>query len=194
MITRCYNPDNASYPTYGAVGITVCMRWREAFENFLFDMGPRPPGRTLDRFPNRDGNYEPGNVRWATSLDQARNRDDVKLTADTANEILGRLEHGERAKSVAARLGVSLALVSLIKTGRVWSELPPFQGKFRRLRPAMLTGAQIKEIIKCVENGESRASIASRFGVSKSMIGSTYRKVSRKEKPGDNSARLKGGL
>lgn len=73
MIARCTNPRNDSYIDYGGRGIKVCEHWR-SFANFLADMGERPPGLTLDRFPNRDGNYEPGNCRWATPKEQIGNR------------------------------------------------------------------------------------------------------------------------
>jgi len=52
----------------------VCERWLESFENFLADMGERPAGMTLDRYPDKNGNYEPGNVRWATDEKQSNNR------------------------------------------------------------------------------------------------------------------------
>lgn len=73
MIQRCTNPNKNSYPRYGGRGIEVCIRWR-LFENFLADMGPRPRGKTLDRWPNNSGNYEPTNCRWATPKEQQNNR------------------------------------------------------------------------------------------------------------------------
>lgn len=73
MINRCHNPNNSSYHRYGAMGVIVCDRWREDFLNFLADMGERPEGKTLDRFPNNLGNYEPGNCRWATAKEQRAN-------------------------------------------------------------------------------------------------------------------------
>lgn len=72
MLGRCRNPGDTSWPHYGAKGVTVCERWL-AFENFLADMGERPSGTSIDRFPNKSGNYEPGNCRWATRSQQNSN-------------------------------------------------------------------------------------------------------------------------
>ena len=75
MNRRCYNPNSPDFPDYGGRGIVVCDRWRHDFATFLADMGPRPsPKHTIDRYPNRDGSYEPGNCRWATPTEQANNK------------------------------------------------------------------------------------------------------------------------
>lgn len=80
MKQRCHNPKDVSYYKYGAKGIEVCDRWRNSFTAFLKDMGTAPsPNHTIDRFPNKTGNYEPGNCRWATPIEQQRNRTNNRI-------------------------------------------------------------------------------------------------------------------
>jgi hypothetical protein len=86
MLRRCYNSNDLKFEYWGGRGISVCDRWRfgendqHPFECFLADVGPRPPGKirirsrfSIDRIDN-EGDYEPGNVRWATSIEQRHNR------------------------------------------------------------------------------------------------------------------------
>lgn len=79
MKERCTNPMAPGYARYGGRGIRVCDAWATSFEVFLRDMGERPAGMSLDRFPDNDGNYEPGNCRWATSTEQANNRSSTRV-------------------------------------------------------------------------------------------------------------------
>lgn len=100
MIHRCVNPDNSNYENYGGRGITVCDRWKNSFEAFIEDVGDRPEGATLDRI-DVNGNYEPGNCRWADSHTQITNRrvlSGVKYTEMLAlfDEIIDKIDKSER--------------------------------------------------------------------------------------------------
>lgn len=80
MRERCYCSKDKDYKNYGGRGIKVCDRWLNSFENFFADMGLRPSGKhTLDRYPNKNGDYEPGNCRWATQKQQQNNRTNNRM-------------------------------------------------------------------------------------------------------------------
>lgn len=89
MLARCSNQNENNYERYGARGVQVCERWRR-FENFIADMGQRPSDKhQLDRFPNKTGNYEPGNCRWVTATVNARNKNNnVILTYNGESRCL----------------------------------------------------------------------------------------------------------
>ena len=73
MLYRCDNPKDTHFYLYGGRGITVCSRWRESFEAFYADMGPKPsPEYSIERMES-NGNYEPDNCKWATAIEQSNN-------------------------------------------------------------------------------------------------------------------------
>ena len=120
MLARCRYLERDRDAKYAGRGICVCKRWLR-FEAFLADMGERPTDTTLDRIDN-DGDYEPGNCRWATPVEQARNRRNARLTFDSAVEVaLARLG-GESCKSIAARFGISESLPREIVRGATWKD------------------------------------------------------------------------
>ena len=91
-IHRCYNKKCKQYPHYGGRGIKVCDRWRESFEAFLDDVGSPPSSKhSLDRI-NVNGDYEPGNVRWATSKQQSLNKRKIgRIEQFTDDELFAEL-------------------------------------------------------------------------------------------------------
>lgn len=129
IIQRCENDKNPSYPRYGGRGVIVDARWRSefGFENFLADVGERPSGAengralwSLDRFPNRHGNYEPGNVRWATNEMQAQNKGDNVLDVDLVRDIRSLHAGGEARREIANALGLRLCVVYDVISWRSW--------------------------------------------------------------------------
>ncbi len=86
MRNRCANQKNKDYPQWGGRGITVCERWRDSFENFLADMGERPPGKCIGRIDN-DGPYSPENCRWESMPEQNRNKRSTVLIAHNGETL-----------------------------------------------------------------------------------------------------------
>lgn len=129
MLTRCFNPRCKDYSYYGGRGISICAQWsgKEGFHNFLVDMGERPNGTSLDRYPDNNGNYAPGNCRWATSSEQMRNTRATKLTTDLVQEIRGRYAQGEKITSIWRSMLIDPRLISSVVHGKSWKD--PINGQ-----------------------------------------------------------------
>ena len=120
MIKRCYGKYSINYANYGGRGIEVCKRWVDSFEEFLADMGERPEGMSIDRI-NVNGNYEPGNCRWATRKQQARNT--------TTNKIV--LFEGKSycQKELAEKLGIGAQTIRKRMRKGIPLEMPRWNGR-----------------------------------------------------------------
>lgn len=131
---RCTNPRCKDYPDYGGRGITLCGEWSASFEAFIADVGERPSDEhSIDRIDN-DRGYEPGNVRWSTGIEQARNRrrrtagtyatgernGGARLTAELVTEIRVRHAGGDSFGSLARELGVARSTVTRACRGESW--------------------------------------------------------------------------
>lgn len=120
MRTRCLWPKFRGFQYYGGRGITICERWSD-YAAFLEDMGPRPPGTSLDRIDG-SGNYEPSNCKWSTTNEQCRNRRTVLLTVELAAQIRAIAADGDfTAPEIGKALGVSRQVITEVLRGETWN-------------------------------------------------------------------------
>lgn len=120
---RCYRIKNSDYSRYGGRGISVCDSWRNSFTQFLADVGRQPsPEHSIERIDN-DGNYEPGNVRWATPFEQSRNKRNSRYFESGGKRLCltdWAKELGVNRRTVLrhVRLGSDLSKVRKLPDGR----------------------------------------------------------------------------
>lgn len=177
MISRCERPKNRGFKYYGGRGIRVDPRWRNSFDAFYESMGPRPSSEhSIDRIDN-NGNYEPGNCRWATRKQQARNKRtnhmvEVDGRVGTVTDMA--IEAGKNPPSVFSRIGRGWDPASAIKD----PPMTPEQKAARRRKlpgetnPASkLTDDDVRKIRDAYSpNKIGKWRLAKAFGVSKNAI------------------------
>lgn len=120
MLSRCYNPKDHRYKSYGAMGIDVCERWHD-INNFIADMGTRPTGLSIDRIDFTKG-YSPENCRWADDLTQGRNRRYAKLNLESAKKIRKLKAAGKKRQELADMFGVSVSTIKKVLADAYWKE------------------------------------------------------------------------
>ena len=154
MLGRCFVPGALGYEHYSGRGISVCEQWF-TFAGFVADMGLRPDGLTLDRIDN-DGDYEPGNCRWATKSQQARNT--------RRNRVVG----GVLQVEAAEQSGVLASTISR-RIAAGYSAADALNGnKIVKVKLNKEDALCIKERLRL---GHSHSAIATDFGVSRQMVG-----------------------
>lgn len=138
MMKRCYDPNHVGYKNYGARGIVVYQPWHDVATYIQWieqNLDSQPdPSYTIDRI-NNDGNYEPGNLRWASKREQARNQrakvhlrgtalTQARLTEQIVRECRERWAKGELQYSLAAEFGVSNPTMHKALVGKTWQHVP----------------------------------------------------------------------
>ena len=122
MLQRCENPNNYGYKYYGARGIKVCERWHN-LRDFIKDLGRRPKGLTLERM-NNNGDYEPGNVRWATQLEQMNNTRRLKsfiAYGPCGQFVVAKNQHSFARKWELGHKNISACLLRKRKQHKGWA-------------------------------------------------------------------------
>ena len=115
---RCFNPRHRKYESYGGRGISMCEEWQSDFLAFYRDLGSRPTGLSLDRKDN-DGDYKPGNCRWATRKEQARTTR-LSIKTDAILHVKRLLANSNLSqREIAKIIGIAHSTVSRIKRGKL---------------------------------------------------------------------------
>lgn len=159
---RCHNPDCEDYYLYGGRGVKVCERWRNSFEAFLEDVGSsKPAGTSIDRYPNREGNYEPGNTRWGTDEMQANNK---------RNNVILSLNGEEMTIAQWARKLNCDSRPIHARIERGWSHEDALTTPIRKMivHPPRLTKERIQTILESPH--VSGAEFARKYGVTRTAI------------------------
>lgn len=164
MMQRCYSPNDPVYARYGGSGISVCERWHK-FENFFADMGDRPQGKTLDRWPDQKGNYQPGNCRWATPTEQSNNLSNNFKVMYRGKEYT--------LRELSDETGVPYVTLRHRIYARGWDvDRALSEPKAKRISEEI--ASQIRE---CLARGEEQRPIAKKFGVSQGLVSQINRGV-----------------
>lgn len=167
MKQRCLNPKNPRYLQYGGRGVTVCESWANSFEAFFADMGPRPSHQhTLDR-RNNAGNYEPGNCRWATPIEQQNNTTRNRIV-EIDGEKMTLAEADRRGKlpvsyqTVATRLCAGWTAEQALST--------PSMKKGETHIHAKLSEGDVRSIRQQRTEGATQDALAAQFSVAQGLI------------------------
>lgn len=159
IIDRCENKQSWAYKWYGKRGIKICKEWRNSFQKFLEDMGPRPTSKhTIDRI-NNNGDYKPNNCRWATRKEQARNRRNNRLIT-YKGETKCMTEWAEVAKlpttAFESRLDLGWTMQKIMETPLKINKKYEHNGEMLSIKQwADKTGIYSKTLVKRLEQGWS---------------------------------------